>query len=256
MSRAPYALEEVLSPRAVAILGVSRSPHKWGHVAAKQLFAGGFPGNIYLINPSIPEVLGRPTFPTLRNVPSQVDLAIIATAFQHVPRAVDDCIAHGVKGIVIITAGFSETGPEGCVLEQELVARCRDHGIRMLGSNCMGIYVKRSKLNALGMVFPLPAGPIGLVSQSGNLGMYFYAQAHLDGLGFTTFLSMGNGADVKFPEYIEYLTNDPDTRVIASYIEDIDAETLQEVTSGMRARGNYKPVVIFLSGATRVGVRA
>jgi len=256
MSRAPYALEEVLSPRAVAILGVSRAPHKWGHVAAKQLIAGGFPGNIYLINPSIPEVLGRPTFPTLRNVPSQVDLAIIATAFQHVPQAVDDCIAHGVKGIVIITAGFSETGPDGHALEQELVARCRDHGIRVLGSNCMGIYVKRSQLNALGMVFPLPAGPIGLVSQSGNLGMYFYAQAHLDGPGFTTFLSVGNAVDVTFPECMQYLASDPDTRVIAGYVEAIQEQTLREVTHSMYAQGCYKPVVILLSGATEVGVRA
>ena len=256
MSRAPYALEEVLSPRAVAILGVSRAPHKWGHVAAKQLIAGGFPGNIYLINPSIPEVLGRPTFPTLRNVPSQVDLAIIATAFQHVPQAIDDCIAHGVKGIVIITAGFSETGPEGHALEQELVARCRDHGIRVLGSNCMGIYVKRSQLNALGMVFPLPAGPIGLVSQSGNLGMYFYAQAHLDGPGFTTFLSVGNAVDVTFPECMQYLASDPDTRVIAGYVEAIQEQTLREVTHSMYAQGCYKPVVILLSGATEVGVRA
>ncbi|TMF45217.1 MAG: hypothetical protein E6I32_13795 [Chloroflexi bacterium] len=256
MSRAPYALEEVLSPRAVAILGVSRAPHKWGHVAAKQLIAGGFPGNIYLINPSIPEVLGRPTFPTLRNVPSQVDLAIIATAFQHVPQAIDDCIAHGVKGIVIITAGFSETGPDGHALEQELVARCRDHGIRVLGSNCMGIYVKRSQLNALGMVFPLPAGPIGLVSQSGNLGMYFYAQAHLDGLGFTSFLSVGNAVDVTFPECMQYLANDPDTRVIAGYVEAIQEQTLREVTHSMYAQGCYKPVVILLSGATEVGVRA
>ena len=256
MSRAPYALEEVLSPRADAILGVSRAPHKWGHVAAKQLIAGGFPGNIYLINPSIPEVLGRPTFPTLRNVPSQVDLAIIATAFQHVPQAVDDCIAHGVKGIVIITAGFSETGPEGHALEQELVARCRDHGIRVLGSNCMGIYVKRSQLNALGMVFPLPAGPIGLVSQSGNLGMYFYAQAHLDGPGFTTFLSVGNAVDVTFPECMQYLASDPDTRVIAGYVEAIQEQTLREVTHSMYAQGCYKPVVILLSGATEVGVRA
>src|SRR6266581_9368367 len=102
MSRAPYALEEVLSPRAVAILGVSRAPHKWGHVAAKQLIAGGFPGNIYLINPSVPDVLGRATFASLRDVPTQVDLAIIATSFNQVPPSVEDCIAHGVKGIVII----------------------------------------------------------------------------------------------------------------------------------------------------------
>jgi acetate---CoA ligase (ADP-forming) len=256
MRSAPYTLEEVLHPRSVAIVGVSRAPHKWGHVAARQLIAGGFPGNIYLINPSVSEVLGRTTYASLREVPGPVDLAVIATSFNQVSQTIDDCIAHGVKGIVIITAGFSETGPQGHVLEQQLVARCREHGIRILGSNCMGVYVRRSHLNALGMSFPLPAGPIGLVSQSGNLGMYFYAQAHLDGLGFTTFLSVGNAADITFPECMQYLANDPETGVIAGYVEAIQEETLRQVTLDMRAHGRYKPVVILLSGATEVGVRA
>ena len=183
MSIEPYSLQEVLHPRSVAILGASRAPQKWGNVAAKQLIAGGFPGDIYLITPSAPEILGRVTYPNLRDVPGPVDLAVISTSFTHVIQSVDDCIAKGVKGIVIITAGFSETGPAGREQEELIVARCREHGIRIIGSNCMGIYVRSSQLNALGMVFPLPAGPIGLVSQSGNLGMYFYAQAHLDGLG-------------------------------------------------------------------------
>lgn len=252
----PYALEDVLHPRSVAILGASRASHKWGNVAAKQLIAGGFPGDIYLINPSVPEVLGRPTYPSLCDVPGHVDLAIVATSFKYVESSVDDCIAKGVKGVVIITAGFSETGAEGRKREEAIVARCREQGIRVIGSNCMGLYVHSSRLNALGMVFPLPVGPIGLVSQSGNLGMYLYAQAQLDGLGFNTFLSVGNAADVRLPEYIQYLANDPTTRVIASYIEAIDEATLKEVTREMYERGSYKPVVLFLSGATEVGVRA
>src|SRR5258708_5367136 len=256
MSIEPYSLQEVLHPRSVAILGASRAPQKWGNVAAKQLIAGGFPGDIYLITPSAPEILGRVTYPNLRDVPGPVDLAVISTSFTHVVQSVDDCIAKGVKGIVIITAGFSETGPAGREQEELIVARCLEHGIRIIGSNCMGIYVRSSQLNALGMVFPLPAGPIGLVSQSGNLGMYFYAQAHLDGLGFTTFLSMGNGADVKFPEYMQYLADDPETGVIAGYVEAIDEATLRQVTQDMKAHGKYKPVVILLSGATEVGVRA
>src|SRR5260370_36136367 len=124
---------------------------------------------------------------------------MIVTSFSQWRRWGEGGISDGVRGVVIMTAGFSETGPEGCALEQELVARCRAHGMRVIGSNCMGLYVRRAKLNALGMAFPLPAGPIGLVSQSGNLGMYFYAQSHLDGLGFTTFLSVGNAADGPFP---------------------------------------------------------
>jgi acyl-CoA synthetase (NDP forming) len=256
MSIPLYPLQEILHPRSVAILGASRAPHKWGHVAARQLIAGDFPGDIYLITPSAPEILGRATYRTIRDVPGPVDLAVISTSFEHVPQSVEDCIAHGVKGIVIITAGFSETGPEGRALEQQLVARCREHGIRVIGSNCMGIYVRSSHLNALGMVFPLPVGPIGWVSQSGNLGMYVYNQAHLDGLGFTTFLSMGNGADVTFPELMQYLAEDPETGVIAGYVEAIEEETLRRVTHDMKRRGQYKPVVILLSGATEVGVRA
>ena len=256
MSIEPHSLYEVLHPRSIAILGASRAPHKWGHVAAKQLIAGGFPGDIYLVTPSCSEILGRPTYASLRDVPAQIDLAVIATSYPHVVRAVDDCIASNVKGIVIITAGFSETGPEGRVLEQQIVARCREHGIRVIGSNCMGIYIRHSRMNALGMVFPLPQGPIGLLSQSGNLGMYFYAQAHLDGLGFTTFLSLGNAADVTFPEGMQYLADDSETSVIAGYVEAIQEETLRQTTRDMRRRGHYKPVVILLSGATEVGVRA
>ncbi|MBV9711089.1 MAG: CoA-binding protein [Ktedonobacteraceae bacterium] len=251
-----YTLEEVLQPRSVAILGASRAPHKWGHVASRQLIEGGFSGEIYLITPSAPEILGRATYRSLRDVPGPVDLAVISTSFNYVVQSVEDCIEHGVKGIVIITAGFSETGPEGRELERQLVERCHRHGIRVIGSNCMGIYVRRSRLNALGMVFPLPEGPIGLVSQSGNLGMYFYAQAHLDGLGFTTFLSMGNACDVAFPEYMQYLADDPQTTVIAGYVEAIQEQTLRRVTREMRERNRYKPVVILLSGATEVGVRA
>ena len=256
MSQEPYTLEEILCPRSVAILGVSRSSYKWGHVAAKQLIEGGFPGDIYLINPTIPEVLGRATYNSLLDVPTKVDLAIVATSFNQVQQSVDDCIAHGVKGIVIITAGFTETGPEGRILEQMLKIRCREHGIRIIGSNCMGIYIRRSQLNALGMVFPLPAGPIGLVSQSGNLGMYFYSQANLDSLGFTTFISVGNAIDVTFPECMQYLANDPETSVIAGYVEAVQEEALRQVTHSMRVKGRYKPVVILLSGATEVGVRA
>ncbi|GAC1642757.1 MAG: hypothetical protein NVS4B9_34960 [Ktedonobacteraceae bacterium] len=256
MSSTLYPLAEVLQPRSVAILGASRAPQKWGHVAAKQLMEGGFAGPVFLINPSVSEILGQPTYPTLRAVPEHVDLAVIATSFNHVSQSVEDCIAHGVKGIVIITAGFSETGPEGYALEQALVARCHEHGIRIIGTNCMGLYVHRSKLNALGMVFPLPVGPIGLVSQSGNLGMYWYAQAQLDGLGFNTFLSVGNAIDVTFPECMQYLADDPDTTVIAGYVEAVEEQTLRDVTSAMYARGRYKPVVILLSGATEVGVRA
>ncbi|MBE3560821.1 MAG: CoA-binding protein [Ktedonobacteraceae bacterium] len=256
MSNYLHTLQEVLHPRSVAILGASRAPQKWGHVAARQLIAGGFPGDIYFINPTVPDILGRPAYRSLRDVPGPVDLAVIATSFAHVQSSVEDCIAHGVKGIVIITAGFSETGPQGYELERQLVARCHEHGIRIIGSNCMGLYVRRSHLNALGMVFPLPAGPIGLVSQSGNLGMYWYAQAHLDGLGFTTFLSIGNAVDVDFPECMQYLADDPETTVIAGYVEAIQEQTLRRVTKEMYERGHYKPVAILLSGATEVGVRA
>jgi len=202
MSQAPYTLEEVFQPRSIALLGASRAPQKWGNVAAKQLIAGGFPGEIYLINPSVSEILGRATYPSLRDVPMSVDLAIIATSFAHGEQSINDCIAARVKGIVVITAGCSETGPEGRVLEQAMVARCREHGIRIIGSNCMGLYVKRSRINTLGMVFPLPVGPLGLVSHSDHLVIYFYAQAYLRPLRSATCISIRRAADVTSPECI------------------------------------------------------
>ena len=108
-----YSLEEVFQPRSVAILGASRAPHKWGNVAAKQLIAGGFPGEIYLITPSAPEILGNVTYPTLRDVPGPVDLAIIATSYPHVAQSVEDCIACGVKGIVNYYGRLQRDGSRG-----------------------------------------------------------------------------------------------------------------------------------------------
>src|SRR5579863_7898647 len=116
MSRTSYSLREILHPRSVAIIGASRAAHKWGHVASKQLIAGGFPGAIYLVTPSAPELLGQQTYASLRDVPDHVDLAVISTAFDHVAQAAVDCIAFGVKGRVINAAGFSETREEGRAL--------------------------------------------------------------------------------------------------------------------------------------------
>src|SRR5262249_37058685 len=158
-------------------------------------------------------------------------------------------------GIVIITAGFSETGPEGQALERALVARCHEHGIRIIGTNCMGLYVQRSRLNALGMVFPLPVGPLVLISQSGNLGMYWYSQAQLDRLGCNAFVSIGNAVDIGFTECMRYLAKDPDTKVIVGYVEAIQEEQLLHTTHEMYMQGQYKPAVILLSGATEIGVR-
>src|SRR6476660_9501215 len=113
MSITPYSLEEVLQPRSVAILGASRAPQKWGHVAAKQLIHGGFPGDIYLINPVLAQLLGCATYPNLQAVRARRDLAVIAPSFPHALHRVADCIARGVKGTCLTMAGFSETGPEG-----------------------------------------------------------------------------------------------------------------------------------------------
>jgi acetate---CoA ligase (ADP-forming) len=121
----------------------------------------------------------------------------------------------------------------------------------------MGVYVRHSHLNALGLVFPLSAGPIGLVTQSGNLGMYFFSQAQLASLGFTAFLSLGNSIDVQFPECLQFLVDDPETSVIAGYIEaTIDMEEMRHLMRTMRTQGRYKPIVILLGGSSEVGVRA
>lgn len=248
-----HPLIPILAPRSVAVVGASREPGKIGYNVLKRLIDGEFSGEIYPINPNAEEIFGLWCYPSVTQVPSVVDLAVLTVTDRLVGRVVEDCIAQGVEGVIIITAGFGETGPDGKAEEKALVQRARSAGLRIVGPNCMGVYNAAIKLNVTGMS-PIPEGPLAFVSQSGGLGQELFHTAARNGTGFSYFISLGNEADVQFHEYLEYLEGDENTRTIMLYVEGLnDGRRFLEVAARV---ARSKPIVAIKGGATPAGSRS
>src|SRR5262249_53359982 len=156
-------------PASIAVIGASTVLHKTGGRRWRRMVESGFPGPLYPIHPTAREILGRPAYPSLRAVPGAVELAVVLVRPDLVPRTIDDCVALGVRAVVVITAGFGETGAEGKRVELELARRLRAAGARMVGPNCAGLFSASGRVNALG--WAVPAGPVAVISQSGNMAL-------------------------------------------------------------------------------------
>ena len=250
------SLRPMLEPRAVAVVGASRDPASIGRRVLDALVAAGFSGPIYPVNPAAAEIAGLRAYASARDVPTGVDLAVIAVPRDRVPAVVDDCAAAGVKSLVVITAGYAEAGAEGRALQQELVERVRRYGMRMVGPNCMGLLNANPamRLNAsFSPIFP-PAGHVGLSSQSGALGLAILALATNRGVGLSTFVSVGNKADVSSNDLLEYWEEDETTRVILLYLESFGNP--RRFARLARRISRTKPIVAVKAGRTRGGSRA
>ena len=250
------SLRPMLEPRAVAVVGASRDPASLGRRIFDALVAAGFSGPVYPVNPAAGEVAGLRAYRSVRDVPAGVDLGVIAVPRDRVLAVVDDCAAAGVKSLVVITAGYAETGDEGRALQQTLVERVRGHGMRMVGPNCMGLLnaTPGMRLNAsFSPIFPSP-GHVGLSSQSGALGLAILALAASRGVGFSTFVSVGNKADVSSNDLLEYWEEDAATRVILLYLESFGNP--RRFARLARRIGRTTPIVAVKSGRTRGGSRA
>ncbi|MEM2272776.1 MAG: acetate--CoA ligase family protein [Candidatus Bathyarchaeia archaeon] len=247
-------LDAFFNPKSIAVVGASREPTKVGHRVLKNLIEGGFSGTLYPINPNADEILGLKCYKSVRDTPSEVDLAVIVVPARAVPSVLEDCGAKGIKGVVIISAGFGETGREGAQLERELVSICRKYGMRMQGPNCLGIISVQNRVNAsFAPAMPLP-GNIAFVSQSGALGSAILNWAIGSGIGFTKFISLGNEADLNAADFIEALGEDEDTKVIGLYIEGVkNGERFIEVAKRVSRK---KPIVAVKAGTTSAGMRA
>ena len=248
-------LAPLFTPQAVAVIGVSRQKSGLGRRILRALRAAGFPGPIYPITRDGGEVDGLPSRTSIRGL-TDVDLAVIAVPRGAVDAAVDDCIAAGVKALVVITAGFAEAGPEGRELQARLVEKVRAAGVRMVGPNCMGLInaSRERPLNAsFSPVFPPPGG-LAMLSQSGALGIVILDLAARRHVGVSQFVSVGNKADVSGNDAIEYWGRDPATRVIALYLESFG----NPKHFGRLARevGRRKPIIAVKSGRTRAGSAA
>jgi acetyltransferase len=214
----------------------------------------GFPGPLYPIHPSAAEVLGRRAYRSLRELPDAVDLAVVLVRPDLVPEAIAECADLRVPGVVVITAGFGETGPAGKAVEREMVARLRAGGGRMIGPNCAGLFSASGRVNALG--WSAPPGPIAVISQSGNMALTFVQFAREKGLGFSKLITVGNAADIRIPEYVDYLMGDPDTRVIVAYLEGFEPGEGRALLTLLGSHPTPKPFVILKPGETESGRRA
>jgi acyl-CoA synthetase (NDP forming) len=246
-------LDPIFKAKSMAVIGASNTPPKWGHRMVHSPLKTGYRGAIYPVNPKEKEISGLTCYPSIGDVPDNVDMAVIAVPAAAVPRAMAECVDKRVKGAVLITAGFAETGQEGKALQEEVVRIARQGGIRFVGPNGMGIYSSAISLNLCFHGVPLP-GRIAFVSQSGTFGHSLAEVANMKGYGISKFISIGNQADLNAADYLEYLGEDEDTGAVTFYMEGIpDGRRFFEVA---REVVKKKPVVIYKAGRTDAAARA
>jgi len=250
----PHALDRILNPQSIVIVGASRDPAKRGNRAIRSLLSDRYTGRILPINPREREILGLPCYPSIQEAPGEIDLAVVCTAASTVKSVIEECGRRKVKGAILLAAGFSEAGEEGRALENEVVALARTHGVRLIGPNTNGMFSARLGCNAWGMK-NVPRGPLGLLSNSANCVTYIVMQAKTHGhMGINTMLSVGNQADIQFHEYLDCLGADPDVSAVMLYLEGFkDARAFREVA---RRTTRTKPVVMYVAGRTGEGKRA
>lgn len=246
-------IDSLFHPRSVAVVGVPRGM-KMGKLFLVALRDQGFPGAIYPVNPEAREIDGLRAYPSVSALPEPVDLAILLVPSHESLRVLKECIERGVKGAVLFTAGFGETGSkQGTALERELAALAKGSGMRIIGPNCMGIYAPGSGLSFFPEL-PKEAGPIGMISQSGSLGNILGRLAYHKGLRFSKVVSIGNQCDLTASDFMEYLALDPDTGLITAYLEGVkDGRRFLEA---LRLACKKKPVLLWKVGLTPEGAKA
>ncbi len=244
-------LSSIFEPASIAVIGASNNEIKWGGRLLKNILSG-FKGQVYPVNPNEKVVQGVTSYPSVMGIPGDVGMAVIAVPAQFVLSIVEECGKKGVKGLVVISAGFSESGEAGGALEQKLVSIVRKYGMRMIGPNTLGIVNEPLNLNA-SIIGQLPRpGPISFITQSGTLGLAIADWTIDMGLGLCKVISTGNKADTDDVDLIEYLDSDPSTGVIAMYAEGIKrGRAFIEA-----ARRIKKPIIAIKTGRSKRGAKA
>ena len=259
LSASPAGLDAIFCPAAVAVIGASARPGSVGRAVFKNILDSDFTGTLYPVNIKARSVCGVRAYPTLSDIPDPVDLAVVIVPAPAVPAVAREAAALGVKGLVVISAGFKEIGPQGRAIEQELVEICRQHSMRLVGPNCLGVINTDAAvgLNASFARRRANPGNIAFVSQSGALCTAVLDFAAKRNIGFSKFISVGNKADIGELALIRYLHEDPQTRVIMLYIEELRhgfdfIDTVREITGG----DNPTPILAIKSGRSVEGAAA
>jgi acetyl coenzyme A synthetase (ADP forming)-like protein len=252
----PSSLEPFFRPRSVAVVGASRRHGSIGYQIVDNLVTYKYEGVIYPVNPSAVAVHSIPAVPSLLDIPGPVDLAVIVVPKEHVPSVVEQAGEKGVQALVVITAGFAETGPGGAVREKALLDAVRRHGMRLVGPNCMGLLNTDPDVSMNATFAPTmpPPGIVSMLSQSGAMGVTILDYAAELGIGIHEFVSAGNKADVSNNDLLEHWETDKGTRVILMYIENVGNP--RNFTRIARRVSREKPIIVVKSGRTAAGARA
>ena len=248
-----HGLEHLFEPRSVAVIGASTQPSSVGTKVFSNL-RQSFTGKLYPVNPKYKEIEGKPCFASVKDIPQPVDLAVIVTPAATVPQIMAECGTKHIPYAVIISAGFSETNEAGHALEQQIIEQAKKHHIRFVGPNCLGIMRSNLGLNATFSNNSATNGKLAFVSQSGALCAAILDWAAKEQIGFSTMVSLGNGADINFSELLDYLAHDKQTDCILLYIEGI-RQSSRFITS-LRAATRLKPVIALKAGRNPQGSQA
>ena len=241
-----HYLSPLLEPRSVGIIGATERDNAIGNVIVRNMLSAGFKGKLFAINPKYQSVQGVPCYATIEDVPQRLDLAVIAVRADKVAAIVDGCGRAGVKAVIVLSSGFSETGPRGAVFERHVVEAARRHRIRLLGPNCLGILRPDLGLNATFAHASAIKGTIGLISQSGALCAAILDWAKPNNVGFSSVVSLGSSSDIDFGEVLEYMISDPRTESIFLYVEGI--RDARRFMSSLRGAARVKPVLLIKVG--------
>jgi acetyltransferase len=249
-------LDAVFSPRSIAVVGASRHPGKIGYEILRNLIVNEYQGILYPVNPNARSIHGIRAYPTVGDIPDPIDLAVIAVPADLAIAAAEECGQKGVRALVVITAGFREVGGAGIEREDRLLRICREHGMTMIGPNCMGVINTHPEIRMDATFAPTPPlpGGISLVTQSGALGIAILEHAKSLGIGFAKFCSLGNKAQVSLNDLLDMWRTDSDTKIVLAYIENFG----NPVNFVRIARGTTKdkPVIAVKSGRSEAGSRA
>jgi acyl-CoA synthetase (NDP forming) len=240
--------------RSVALVGASNDGRKWGFVTLKHLVDGGFAGRIYPVNPSEDEILGLKVYKNIGDLPETPDMAVIVVPPPTVPDVIKQCVDKGIKAGIIITAGFAELGSEGARMQWQITDTARAGGMVFVGPNCNGVMSPWNKQYVQFPSFFVPPGPIAVVAQSGNVMDSLARQVMMYGQGCSVCVASGNEASLHIEDYLEYLADDPHTRVILSYIEGFkNGDRFIKVA---REVSKKKPIIMVKAGRTQAGAAA
>ena len=248
------SLEPFFRPRSVAVVGASKRRGSIGGELFRNILSADFAGSVYPVNRGGDSVAGVHGYGAVGEIAEDVDLAVICVPGEKVLGAAEDALAAGVRALVVISAGFAETGAEGAERQQRLLALAREHGARLLGPNCLGIASSAVRLNATFAPRSFPPGKIGFSSQSGALGLALLERAEATGLGVTSFVSVGNKADVSSNDLLEWWEDDDDTEMVVLYLESFgNPRAFSRIARRLARR---KPILALKGGSTGAGSRA